>query len=303
LKKSDGKDVILVTGASGFVGNELFRRLKLQQRNVYGLTRVGPSSALRTLDQEINVLSVADWPKFVADLKPISIILCDWEGVALPKRDDREVQEANVSRWCKIIEASSPDLRQVLALGSQAELPKEQNGIKSDAQVAPRGIYGESKTKAYVELEKLAKERNFSISWVRIFSLYGDPKDHSWLLPKIIDAVKTNKPLALTPSTQNWNFLHVSDLVSAIISILDQPKLNGPINVANTETNTILEVVEYVARKTLTSALFKVGELPFPKDQVHNMRPDVSEILTTGWSPKVNLFDYLDEQIRKSVDD
>jgi nucleoside-diphosphate-sugar epimerase len=122
-------------------------------------------------------------------------------------------------------------------------------------------------------------------------------------LPKIIDAVKTNKPLALTPSTQNWNFLHVSDLVSAIISILDQPKLNGPINVANTETNTILEVVEYVARKTLTSALFKVGELPFPKDQVHNMRPDVSEILTTGWSPKVNLFDYLDEQIRKSVDD
>lgn len=303
MRKSAKDEAILVTGASGFVGNELFKQLKSQHRNVHGLTRLGSGSTDRCLDEDINVLLLADWSKFIADLKPTTIILCDWEGVAPPTRDDLEIQEANVTRWCEVIEASSPELQRVLALGSQAELSKNQDGIKSNSRMAPRGIYGESKSKAYDELKQLATNRNFSVSWVRIFSLYGNTKNRSWLLPTIMDAVKTNRPIALTPSTQHWNFLHISDLVSALISILDQPKLNGPINVANTETHTILEIIEYVAKKTSTSALFKIGELPFPKDQVHNMRPDVSEILTTGWRPKVNLFDYLDEQIRISTND
>ncbi len=303
LKISLDHELILVTGASGFVGRAVFTQLESQQRNVVGLTRPGFDRAVARNDQRINGLAPENWQAFVADLKPTSIVLCDWEGVAPPKRDDPRIQSANLERWKSIVDAASPSLQHLIALGSQAELPTVQTAIRSDAEMSPRGTYGESKVQAYGQLRQMAEQQDFLFSWARIFSLYGNPRDQNWLIPKLLNAIKTKQPLDLTPSTQNWNFLHISDLVSALMMLLDKRNLAGPINIAHDKSHKVIDVVEYLSRKASCGTLFQIGAIPFSPEQVMDMTPDISEMLDIGWKPKIDIFDYLNAQMELIADD
>ena len=302
MKISLDHELILITGASGFVGKAVLTHLESQQRNVVALTRPNSDECVYAKDQRINYISPENWPAFVSNLKPTTIILCDWEGVAPPKRDEPVIQHANIERWQQIVEAAIPSIRHLVALGSQAELPKKQSGIKSKAEMSPRGTYGESKAQAYRLLSKLAEEQGFLLTWARIFSLYGNPKDQNWLISKLLNAIETQQPLALTPSTQNWNFLHVSDLVLALMVILDK-NLSGPINIAHNKSYEVIEVVEYLSKKISSDSLFRIGAIPFSSEQVMDMSPDISEIVEAGWRPKINIFDYLDARLEQITDD
>ena len=303
MKITPDHELILVTGASGFVGRAVFTHLESQQRNVVGLTRPGFDRSLARNDQRINGLAPENWQAFVGDLKPTSIILCDWEGVAPPKRDDPIIQSSNLERWKKIVEAATPSLQHLIALGSQAELSTVQTAIRSDAEMSPRGTYGESKVQAYGQLRKMAEQEGFLLTWARIFSLYGNPKDQNWLISKLLNAIKTKQPLELTPSTQNWNFLHISDLVSALMMLLDKGNLTGPINIAHDKSHKIVDVVEYLSRKTSCGTLFQIGAIPFTPEQVMDMTPDISEMLDIGWKPKIDILDYLNAQMEVMAND
>lgn len=303
LKISLDHELILVTGASGFVGRAVFTHLESQQRNVVGLTRPGFDRSLGRSNQRINGLAPEHWQAFVEDLKPTSIVLCDWEGVAPPERDDPLIQSANFERWKKIVEAATPSLQHLIALGSQAELSTMQTAIRSDAKMSPRGTYGESKVQAYGQLRQMAEQQGFLFSWARIFSLYGNPEDQNWLISKLLNAIKTKQPLELTPSTQNWNFLHISDLVSALTMLLDKRTLTGPINIAHEQSHKVIDVVEYLSRRASCGTLFQIGAIPFSPEQVMDMTPDISEILGIGWKPKIDIFEYLNAQMELIADD
>jgi len=289
----------MVTGANGFIGRAILNEIRKIEGDAIGLTRLTISSETKKLQSKNDIALPSDkWASAITSMRPKTLILCDWEGVGGKDREEKNVQQKNIDRWFGLFDAAkSAGTKRIIALGSQAEIDKNQNGIKSDAEFAPTTVYGEAKAELYKKLWKLSESSGIKFDWIRIFSVYGENAENVWLIPKVIAALKKSEEISLTKCEQEWNFLHVNDVACAVLKILAQTPSNGVINVANPVTNKLQEVLDFIGQRMNKKELLKYGELPYSENQVMVMRPDLTEILSTGWSPKEDLYRFLERAI------
>jgi nucleoside-diphosphate-sugar epimerase len=290
---------ILVTGASGFLGNATLGAIRQANPDTLGLARSSINNVFPNMANENNIVCPSDeWASAITSVKPKTLVLCDWEGVGGVGRDDAAVQRKNILRWLDLFEAAkTAGTTRIVAFGSQAEITNQQDGVKSDIEFAPRGKYGEAKAELFKHLKDLADTSDIQFDWIRIFSLYGDGSDKIWLIPKVISSLRNAEAIALTKCEQEWNFLHVEDASQAVVRVLGQNPSNRAINVANPATHKLREVLNFLGERMNRKDLLRYGDLEYPGGQVMVMRPNLEEILSTGWSPRVDLYEYLEREI------
>ena len=290
---------IMVTGASGFIGRATLEAIRQQHPDVIGLIR-GTTKYLEKEMKDDNIISCFsdEWPTAIISEKPKILILCDWEGVGGINREDGAIQGNNVSRWIQIFESAKiAGVERIIAFGSQAEITKEQDGVPSDIEFSPRTAYGEAKAKLFRNLSALSNTSDIQFDWIRIFSVYGEHADNVWLIPKVISALQKGEAISLTACEQEWNFLHVDDVANAVVKVLGQKPSNGAINVANPVTHKLSEVLNFIGDRMNRKNLLKYGEMTYPEGQVMVMKPNLEEILRTGWSPEIDLYKYLEREM------
>lgn len=297
------RESILVTGASGTLGSAIIRSLSGKSTNTYALYRNSSQSnsvelpGITMLCKDSN-----DWPNVVEKLKPEALILCDWQGVGGKERDDYEIQQENVARWNALIESAiRVGVSRIIAFGSQAEISNEQRNVSADVEFSPRGTYGEAKALAYQNLKTKCQSARINFDWVRVFSLYGDNKDKRWLIPQAVNFLAKGEPISLTNCQQVWNFLHIDDAASAVVAILQNESKNGVINLANPESIKLRNVLDFIGKKMDRSSLLRYGAIPYPPEQVMCMEPNVEELCSLGWMPRVNIFESLDDYISSLI--
>ncbi len=287
----------LVSGANGFVGSSAFNKLHSYGKTCFGLVR--ENSELSNINPlfEKNIIKWTenDWASIIYDVKPDVLLICDWDGVSAQDSENKTKQISNLQRWEAITGAAVKiKVKQIIALGSQAELNENQDGVLSSALFDPRSEYGSAKVMAHNKLRMLTRNTSTQLVWARVFSLYGRRADKKWFIPHVASTLQKNQDLFLTKCEQEWNFLEVEDLAEALIRI-SNTKSNYPfVNIAHPETVILKDVVEYLKKITLSSSEVFYGHYNYSARQVMKMRPDLTEILSTGWRPEGNLFNFLD---------
>jgi UDP-glucuronate decarboxylase len=87
---------------------------------------------------------------------------------------------------------------------------------------------------------------------------------------------------------QTRSFCYVSDLVEALVRLMNQAGVHDPVNLGNPDEFTILELASKV--RSMVKSSSTISHRPLPPDDPGRRRPDISrarELL--GWQPAISL--------------
>jgi len=261
----------LVTGGAGFIGSHLAETLLARGDRVTVLDDESTGSAA-------NLASIADHPQFryvrgsagQADtLDPLVqeadevYHLAAAVGVDLVVRDPIRTITTNVEPTALVLEA----VRRRLSTGQSAKLflasssevygknPRPLYQEDDDLVFGPtrvgRWSYGASK--AIDEFLALAYHRQHGVPVViaRLFNVVGPRQSPAYgsVLPRFVRAALAGGPIVVYGDGQQVrSFTHVSDVVAAILALMNQPQAVGLVtNVGGDQAVTILELAQRVA--------------------------------------------------------
>jgi len=100
---------------------------------------------------------------------------------------------------------------------------------KEDSKCYPRSAYGKAKFLSTKYLLNLFQKKNFPVTILRLYQIYGPYQDLNRFIPIVINSCKNNKIFSCSHGKQYRDFLYIDDLINAIFSILDNCKSRGEI--------------------------------------------------------------------------
>lgn len=280
--------MIVITGATGFVGQSVVKLLEKTEESFIGLAR--PMFVCDSDPTPKHVIrgDLDTWLRTISKEKPESLLLCDWNGVEGKFRND-DAQFENVARWKAIAEvALSSGVKKIVALGSQAEIGISQDDVDESAAFEPRSKYGMAKVKALRSLNSITSGSECQVVWARLFSVYGQNMSESWFISRLVKAISEVQALETSPLTQIWNLLHVEDCASAVIA-LSESGSSGIYNVASEKSIRLIELVEIVCTLLGKESKLRIGAIPFKSDETLVMRPRIEKLKSLGWSESILL--------------
>ncbi|MCF7961407.1 MAG: GDP-mannose 4,6-dehydratase [Pirellula sp.] len=261
---------ILVTGGNGFIGSHLTERLleagnqvtivdDLSTGQRKNLNRVENHSSLRVLHADLGN------PELVHEVcKDVDAVyhLAAAVGVALIAQQPIQTIHRNIYPTQLLLE----ELRRIHLTGKQVTMflastsevygknPKsvwnENDDLVFGATTKPRWSYGASK--AIDEFLALACVRECKMNIVigRFFNVVGPRQSGAYgmVLPRFIQAAIAGKPLIVhDDGKQERCFAHVSDVVAAVLKLMNTPRTYGRIyNIGADQPISILEMAKRV---------------------------------------------------------
>lgn len=157
--------------------------------------------------------------------------------------------------------------------------------------IGPRACYDEGKRVAETLFFDYNRQNNVDIRIVRIFNTYGPRmaiNDGRVVSNFITQALKNASITIYGNGSQTRSFCYVSDLITAIYKMMNNPTETGPVNIGNPNEFTIKELAEKVVAATNSKSKIIYQDLPI--DDPRQRKPDISlakKVL--DWEPTINL--------------
>jgi UDP-glucose 4-epimerase len=296
-----------ITGATGFLGSFLVRRLLAEGHEVHAMIRTPQAEAcwriadlmprIRVVEADLNSLGRLD--ALLPAMRPDVVFHLAWDGVGSEARNSPVQLVHNVRSSLNILELCRLSGCSVfVGLGSQAEYGIGQGVLKENSVCNPLTAYGVAKNSLSMLATKFGEITKTRVLWFRLFSAYGPKDDPKHLLPNLITNLLDADCPPLTLGEQRWDYLYVEDAVEAMILAAMCPTANGIFNLASGDVHSLRDVIESARNEIDPDIVLRFGELPYRPDQVMNLQADVSRLkCATGWRPEVSLTDGL----RKTV--
>lgn len=303
------RKTILVTGGGGFIGSHLCERLLADGHDVVCLDNFYTGS-------KNNVRHLLDSPNFELirhDITfPIYIEVDAIFNLACPASPVHyQNNPIHTTKTCvtgainmlglakrlniPVLQASTSEV-----YGNPLVHPQTEEYWGNVNCIGVRSCYDEGKRCAETLFFDYRRQLDIAVKVVRIFNTYGPrmlPYDGRVVSNFIVQALKGKDITIYGNGKQTRSFCYVSDLVEALISMMNTPKeITGPINLGNPGEFTMLELAELVTEMTNSNS--KMVFVDLPQDDPAQRKPDISkarEILK--WQPEVELREGLSKTI------
>ena len=293
---------ILITGASGFIGNQLLRKLRLKKNIILYLI----VNKNKILDGSKNVnliycslLNKKKLEKKFTKIDITDIIHCAWIGVDANNRNSIN-QAKNVNIINNIFKAlKKKKINSFIGIGSQAEYGFKKKIITEKSKLKPITFYGKAKVKVYNILKKKCKNKKIRFTWLRIFTGYGPGSKPEWIIPQTIQSVISKKRINFTAGDQIYNFIYISDIVKFIIKALFNKNSNGAYNVAYKKIYKIKNIIKLIFSILKVNEKPMLGSIDYRKDQIMEYKPSIKKLKKDfKWEPEIGI----KEGLKKSID-
>ncbi|MEO5648232.1 MAG: NAD(P)-dependent oxidoreductase [Chitinophagaceae bacterium] len=261
---------ILVTGATGFIGNYIVNNL-LQQNYL-----VIASSSNRNKAENAEWFSSVKYFRF--DLKefndtinyyeyferPDAVIHLAWEG--LPNYKSSFHIEENLPRHYFFLKnLVEHGLTNLTITGTCFEYGMQEGCLSEDMFVMPGNAYAQAKNSLREQLMLLQSGYNFDLKWVRLFYMYGKGQNPNSLFQQLEMAVERGDAVFnMSAGDQVRDYLPVEKVADNIVKISLQTEVTGVINCCSGLPVTVKEMVnKYLEEKQKTISL-NLGYYPYP---------------------------------------
>ncbi len=290
------KELVYVAGHRGLAGSAVARAIDADGSREW----VGRTHA------ELDLLDRDAVFSFMADTKPDAVVVAAAKvgGIAANSAFPVEFLTENLQIQSNLIDAAHhADVPRLVFLGSSCIYPKfapqpiHEDSLLTGALEPTNDAYAIAKIAGIRLVDAYRSE--YGRHWVSAMptNLYG-PGDNfdletSHVLPALMHRFHDAK-VAGDPSVTVWGtgaplreFLHVDDLATAVLHLLDNYDEPGPINVGFGEDLPIRELAELVA-----DVVGYEGELVWDAsrpDGTPRKILDSSRIRASGWEPRIGL--------------
>ncbi len=232
-----GKEVVGITGASGFIGRNLVRKLEQNGFNVRIINRMGSLS--NQVEGCISIIHLA----------------------SINNSTDTNVEEVNVGYTQNLVDVLPQDCFLVFTSSFAVyKIPVKGDVISENYPTDPRNLYGKTKLKA----EQVIDESGLDAWILRLSNVYGSgmpPFKHS-VVSTFEELIRQNRELTIDgDGSQTRDFVHVDDVVSAIIACLKhKPQGTQSINICSGIDTSLNDLVKKIELKLNKSSRVKYNE-------------------------------------------
>jgi UDP-glucose 4-epimerase len=292
---------VLLTGATGFVGSYVLRKL-LAQSGVEVAVLLRPSSDLwRTADIveqarqfRVNFSDPSEIGQVFADFRPDTVVHLAWAGVLGKDRND-PLQVANLTTAMDLLKLSAEyGVKHWIGLGSQAEYGPCAKRIDETTPTRPTTLYGAVKLATCTVAGELCRAHGIRFAWLRLFSSYGPKDNQDWMIPYLINQFLQKRRPSVTKGEQLWDYIFIDDAAEAITRIALAPQATGIFNLGSGNAPLLRDVITEIRDMIDPSQGIGFGETPYRPDQVMHLEANIDRLASTvGWHPATSIHDGL----------
>ncbi len=259
--------IVLLTGATGFVGRHVLRALTENGSQVRLVVRDGKQGNLSTLKGVENVVATSDLFAESADwwasiCNGIDTII----HVAWYAEPGKYIQSAkNLDCLTGTLQmakgAAKAGVRRFIGIGTCAEYDLTASMLSIETPLRPSTPYAGAKAATFMVLSQWLPLQRVEFAWCRLFYLYGEGEDARRLVPYLHARLKAGEPAELTSGSQIRDFLDVSEAARMIV----QAALNdeqGAVNICSGIPITVKQLAERVADEYGRRDLLNFGVRP-----------------------------------------
>lgn len=267
---------ILITGDKGLIGSELKKRLIGEGHNIVRGLDIRSGEDVR----DINDLGIEGDIDMVIHCAAHCKINQAIKYPELPHLNDSD-GTFQVLEFCR-----ERGIKKFVFFSSSRILSKEKNPYTAAK------IYGEELCKGYKDC--------YGIDYIiiRPSTVYGPFWDKTNRLIHIfINNALENKDLEVlgNPETKTLDFTHVKDFVEGVMLAINNPEWNKEYNISGEEEFKVYDLARFIIDKTKSSSKIIVRGQEIAQPQ--QVRVDLSEIKSLGYSPKIPLLGGVEETI------
>jgi len=163
--------------------------------------------------------------------------------------------------------------------------------------VSPHTVYGASKHTLHELVKSFSESEDLSFAWARIFYLYGPRENPRRLVASIINDLLTGKNAACSEGRQVRDYLHVYDVASALVAILDS-EVTGALNIGSGVPISVRELATTTADLMSSEQQVDFGAIPSSSKEPLVIVANTEKLINqTGWKPRFGLIDGLEHTI------
>ena len=284
---------IFLTGATGFIGKHVFKRLYREGHTILLVSRDAKPNifGLKSFPKRVRVIrgdlqSMQKWESKVKKFRPDALIHLAWEG--LPQANI-ELSIKNIEYSLRLFAfAAQNGIKHIIGVGTQWEYGDRKGVAREDDALRPFNPLAAAKISLQYFGEALAKEKNTKFSWLRLFSVYGPGQRSGALIPSVVRSLAAGATPQIKSLDAKNDFIYVEDVARAITLVLRKQKPQmGIYNVASGKLTSIHEIMREMYKifgKKMDTNLKSHG-----KSHVPGLIGDISKIKKEiGWKPQIS---------------
>ncbi|OGG04269.1 hypothetical protein A2Z33_03920 [Candidatus Gottesmanbacteria bacterium RBG_16_52_11] len=302
------KQTAVVTGASGFVGSNIVRRLLTDGYRVHALVRKGgdPWRLVGLRNKLVLHEGVLDSKSRLTALmhkvRPQAVFHLATYGSYPTQIDLSRVIRVNVNGTANLLESTLrvPYTRLIVA-GSSSEYGKKDVPMREDDAVDPNNMYAAAKTAATTLARTFARVYRKPVTIFRLFSVYGPGEEKGRLVRSVIESALAGEPVRLASGREARDLIYTADIADAFVYTagLKRQIPDGEIfNIGTGVQTTIRELAQKVIRLTGSKSEIKLNAYAGRLWDAYTWKADTAKTRSEiGWTATTGLTDGLKKTI------
>ena len=281
---------ILITGATGYLGNKLVKELLLSGHQISCIVRNSSKLEEKAWLKDVKIFDVKNLKIInIFEGNNIECIIHCATSYGRDFEDLPKIIDANITFPLKILHAS------------------KKYGVK---------YFVNTDTALQAEVSEYSFTKKQFLNWLNFFSndikiinillehFYGPNDKDSKFINNMINRLKDNKniKIPLTKGDQKRDFIYIDDVVSAYICIINNlPKFNKNFNNVPLGTNELISIKDLVLlikdRCGNKRTVLDFGKIPSRVNEI-NSNADLALIKQLGWNQQYSLKDGISRTIK-----
>ena len=272
---------VLITGASGFIGQHVLKRLKSEGAEISILVR--DQSKIDNLSNYIDNLYTMDIENVSENIfdylgSPDTMIHLAWGG--LPNYHSLHHFEEELPRQYAFLKAMIVGgLKSLVITGTCFEYGMKEGCLYESQTTKPDNCYGYAKASLHNQLNYLNKDIPFNLAWCRLFYMWGDGQSENSLYAQLKAVVlRGDKDFNMSPGAQLRDYLPVEKVAEYLVEISKRNKVSTIFNIASGKPISIRELVENWIEENNWDIKLNFGFYAYPSYEAMEFWGDISNL-------------------------
>lgn len=259
---------ILLTGATGFVGQQVLAALLKTNAHIYLALREGsdlqPYSKHESIKKihcssDIFTESKSWWINVTQKID--MIIHVAWYAKPGKYLQSEKNLDCLSGTMTLAQAAATSGVKRFIGIGTCFEYDLNDGYLSIQTPLLPSSPYAAAKSSVYSTLSQWLPKQAIEFCWCRLFYLYGENEDKRRLVPYLRSRLIAGEVAELTSGKQIRDFLDVKD-AGKMITEAAFSNTQGAINICSGEPTTVRQLAEKIAEEYNAKELLKFGARP-----------------------------------------
>lgn len=250
---------ILITGANGYLGKGVVKKLTERGNNVVATDYKLDNAVDNVMNVECDLFSIDNPYDYF--YKPDVLLHMAWRDGFIHYSDSHIVDLPKHYSFIK--KMINGGVKHIAVMGSMHEIGFFEGPIKEDTPCNPTTPYGISKNALRELTQMLCKQNNIVFQWLRGYYIVGNTKYGSSIFSKITQAeMNGENEFPFTLGQNQYDFIDYYEFCNQVSEVVNQENEQGIINICSGSPEKLADRVERFIKDNNYKIKLEYGAFP-----------------------------------------